>query len=406
MNATFFLNRWRLALALSLAAVTQSHAAPAEPKFDAVTIDGTVQIGYGVDIADVDGDGRPDILLADKKQFVWYRNPGANWQDGTQWKKHLLAENLTTNDNVCIAAQDLDGDGKCEIAVGAEWNPGDTVGSGAVFYLVPPADRTQKWEAVKLHAEPTVHRMRWIPLAPEAGAKFGLVVAPLHGRGNKNGEGAGVKVLVYTPPAGDPHGEWKTETASESLHATHNFQPLMWHGKPGFALGGKEALLVVAPEAGKWREIGLANSSVKGFAGVGEVRHGRVGKEEFFATVEPMHGNMLAIYRAGKGDWERVQLTDSLSDGHALACGDLLGAGSDQIVIGWRGNPKNKSIGVQMWIAEDARGGKWRSVPIDPDGMACEDLRLGDLDGDGKLDIVAAGRSTKNLKVYLNRSGR
>lgn len=391
---------------LLLLTVPAAFAAPAEPKFDAVTIDPAVQIGYGVDIADVDGDRKPDILLADKKQFVWYRNPGANWQDARQWKKHVLAENLTQHDNVCLAAQDLDGDGKCEIAVGAEWNPGDTVNSGAVFYLVPPSDRTQKWEAVKLHAEPTVHRMRWIPLAGSA-AKFGLVVAPLHGRGNKNAEGEPVKILLYTPPAGDPKGEWTTEPISASLHATHNFQPLDWNGKSGIVLGGKEALLIAAPEAGKWRETGLANTGTKGFAGVGEVRVGKVGRDQFFATVEPMHGNMLAIYRMGHGDWERVQITDKMADGHALACGDLLRAGSDQIVIGWRGNPKNaKNIGVEMWIAQDERGSAWKNVTIDPDGMACEDLRLADMDGDGKLDIAAAGRATKNLKVYFNRAGR
>ena len=31
----------------------------------------------------------------------------------------VMAENLTPKDNVCIAAQDIDGDGKCEVAVGA-----------------------------------------------------------------------------------------------------------------------------------------------------------------------------------------------------------------------------------------------------------------------------------------------
>jgi hypothetical protein len=35
--------------------------------------------------------------------------------------------------------------------------------------------------------------------------------------------------------------------------------------------------------------------------------------------------------------------------------------------------------------------------------MACEDLCLADLDGNGKLDIIAAGRATKNLKIYLNQ---
>jgi hypothetical protein len=36
--------------------------------------------------------------------------------------------------------------------------------------------------------------------------------------------------------------------------------------------------------------------------------------------------------------------------------------------------------------------------------MACEDLQLADLDADGQLDIVAAGRATHNLKIYFNQS--
>src|SRR6266404_3352937 len=179
-----------------------------EPKFRAVEIDAKIEIGYGVTVADVDGDKKPDILLADKKQIVWYRNPA--------WEKFVIAENLTKLDNVCLAAADIDGDGKAEIAVGAGWNPNDTVGSGAVFYLIPPKDRTQKWEAVELPHEPTVHRMKWMRDAPE---QFQLVVVPLHGRGNKNGEGAGVTILSYTVPA-NPREEWKTEPISNSMHMT------------------------------------------------------------------------------------------------------------------------------------------------------------------------------------------
>src|SRR6188472_811326 len=124
------------------------------PVFRAQDVDTQIEIGYGLAIADVQGDGKPDILLADKKQFVWYEAPS--------WTKHVIAENLTEKDNVCIAARDIDGDGKAEVAVGAGWNPSDTVNSGALFYLIPPSDRTQKWEPVTLHHEPTIHRIKWV----------------------------------------------------------------------------------------------------------------------------------------------------------------------------------------------------------------------------------------------------
>ena len=34
--------------------------------------------------------------------------------------------------------------------------------------------------------------------------------------------------------------------------------------------------------------------------------------------------------------------------------------------------------------------------------MACEDLKIADLNGDGKPDIIASGRATKNLVIYWN----
>jgi hypothetical protein len=50
----------------------------------------------------------------------------------------------------------------------------------------------------------------------------------------------------------------------------------------------------------------------------------------------------------------------------------------------------------------DKNGDQWRESVIDPDGMACEDLQLADLNGDGKLDIIASGRRTHNVKIYFN----
>ena len=421
-------------------------ADPPEPKFTAVTLDAKIQIGYGLAIADVDGDKAPDVLLADKRQIVWYRNPGpAKAREPGAWTKHLIAENLTEKDNVCLAAQDLDGDGKCELAVGAEWNPGDTEKSGAVFYLIPPADRTQRWEPVKFPSvEPTTHRMRWIKVAQASGLRppdgsqagglsysWGLVVVPLHGRGNKNGEGAPVKVLCYNKPA-DPKGEWKTEVIDESMHLTHNVEVHNFDKSPeSFVLiAGREGLLQVSRYGGEWlTEASLLKIDAKAvpkFRGAGEVRLGTLpldanfsnGPFPFISSVEPMHGHELCIYlpipvqagidSVGYRGHQRFVLTDKLIEGHALACGDLLGVKSDQIVVGWRGNPArpDNTFGIHLWTPLDRYGGKWRDSAVDDGGMACEDLQLADLDGDGRPDIAASGRATRNVKLYFNDTPR
>jgi hypothetical protein len=90
-------------------------------------------------------------------------------------------------------------------------------------------------------------------------------------------------------------------------------------------------------------------------------------------------------------------------DGHALACADLLGLGSDQIVVGWRAmNKPGAKVGIKLFTPLDRGAKDWQSALIDDNTMACEDLTLADLNGDGKLDIVAAGRATKNVKIYFN----
>lgn len=369
-------------------------AAPPEYEWTEKEID-KIEIGYGVQLTDVDGDGKTDIVLADKSTIQWYHNP--------DWKKHVIAKDLTKRDNVCVTARDIDGDGKCEIAVGGQWNFLETLKDGAVFYLVPPEDRTQPWEAVALEHEPNTHRMHWIKGAGEN--EFTLAVKPLRGRGSINGEGKGLRLLEYTIPAKKGEaGDWTTAVVSDTLHLSHNFHPVNWDDDP-------EEELIVAAKEGVWHydRIGgrwMGRQLTRDFAG--ELRDGRLpGGRRFIATVEPMHGTKSAVYgepEDGKGKWEPLAvLDDALVDGHAVAIADFLGVGYDQVVVGWRAmKPKGAVPGIKLFSPLNEDGTEWRETVISGPELAVEDIKAADLNGDGLADIVAAARQTKNLKIYFS----
>jgi hypothetical protein len=367
------------------------------PIFEEQILDSEVAIGYGLAIGDVDGDGKSDILLADKKAFVWYRNG--------DWKKFVMAENLTASDNVCIAARDLDGDGKVEVAVGAQWNPGetsDTTKSGAVFYLIRPIDPTQKWTPKQLHHEPTTHRMRWV----KNGNSAHLIVVPLHGRGNANGAGEGVKVMAYEFPD-DPAGDWKYSIIEESMHLTHNLDVIGKESDNEVLLGGKEGIMHLANSGSGWQKekFNLPTSP-----SVGELRLGdRSKNQHFLATIESMHGTTLVAYEGfgpnlQSDKIQRHVLQTQLKDGHALVAGDFLGLGFDQIAMGWRLPNEAGEFGVKLFVPKNGSFSEFEEHWIDKNGMACEDLQAADLDGDGKPELIASGRSTKNVKIYWNKS--
>ena len=381
------------------------------PNFRIQVVDNKIDIGYGLAIGDVDGDKLPDILLADQKDFVWYKNPG---NKNGNWARYIMARNLTPQDNVCIAARDLDGDGKVEVAIGAGWNPAetsDTTKSGAVFYLNRPADPTQQWEAIRLPHEVTTHRMRWARLGKN---NHQLIVVPLHGRHNKNGEGAGVRIWGYEFPK-DPRGPWPRHLIDSTMHMTHNLE--VWEKDylphPAIIVGGKEGTAVYAWRNKQWNRTESNDDYFKG-EGVGEVKI----YDEGIAAIMPMHGNQLKFIPTLHDDdadapliemdddstfQAPTQIADKLSQGHALVCGDFLKMERDQIIVGWRNPNAAQQVGVRIFVPQP--DGRWiEQVLNDSVRMACEDLQAADLDGDGDLDLIASGRATLNVLIYWNEN--
>jgi hypothetical protein len=368
-----------------------SLAAPAErrpPRFQAQEIASDFGIGYALAAGDVDGDGRTDILAINATDLVWFQAP--TWE-----KRLILAAGATTPDNVALAPLDIDGDGRLDVALGAGWLRENTGTLQWVRQNAPGA--TAAWEVHPIGAEHTLHRMRWADV--DGDGREELVVVPLHGKGAKgpDWDGPAARVLVFRRPSNPRTEPWPVEVAAEALHIQHNFIATNLDGDPAaeIVVAAKEGLYVLdRARDGAW------SRTLIGEGAPGEVKLGRVQGRRLLATVEPWHGASVVVYAERPGLWSRTAIETTLTEGHALGWADFDGDGDDELAVGWRGAP---APGLAVY-AVDREGRMLSKTVVDAGGVATEDLLVGDFDGDKRPDIVAAGRSTRNIKIYWNRS--
>ena len=396
---------------------TTADAPATFPKFRTQEIDAGLKIGYAVLIADINTDTKPDILVVDQFQVVWYENPS--------WKKRVILDGKTKPDNVCATTVDIDGDDNLDIVLGAGWKPSDTANPGTLQWLKNPGVPDKEWTMFPIPCdEPTVHRVRNFDI--DGDGKPEIVQVPLQGRdatakGNFV-DGRPVRVMAYKIPANPEKPEsWKPQVLSDSLYVCHNFCPISLEPRGSGPL--RQDMLItsydgvhnIRRENGKWNthKLGAGNqSNAKGSRGASEVKEGRVGQaDQVIATIEPWHGNQVVTYTPSTSGklWDRHVIDEQLRWGHAVWFADLDGERGDELVTGVRDDPNPKAgdkhtqrRGVRIYKCTDGKGAKWERMLLDEGGVAVEDLTAGDLNGDGKIDIVACGRQTKNVRIYWN----
>lgn len=377
----------RLLTVCLLAALTLQPPALPDVSFRAIDVQRDWGVVYAVRVADVNADGRLDIIAINPTQLAWFENPS--------WQRHVVVDGAAPRDHVTIAAHDIDGDGRVEIALGAGWNPRNTASGGELFLATrrDPAGRGP-WALTPIGAEPTLHRIRWAALD----GRTRLIVTPLHGRSTAPPawEGVGARVFALTPPAGTGATAWTSEVIDDTRHILHNFLVADFDGNGGDDLitASREGLtLLTRDPGGAWSRRLLAEGAP------GEVALGRVGGHRVFGTIEPWHGTAVVIYVEGSDRWTRSVVDDAITGGHAVAWADFDGDGDDELVAGWR----DAEHGLARYrIGGD---GRIRDRQVIDRGVAVEDLVVADLNADGRPDIVAGGRSTGNIRLFINERG-
>lgn len=373
-------------------------------KFKMQEIETKLGVGYAVLLVDVDGDGKKDIVVVDTTRVVWYQNP--------DWKRRSIIEGGTKADNVCIDSYDIDGDGKLDFALGADWKPFNTKAGGTLQWLQRGKSLDEPWTIHPIDMEPTIHRIRFADI--DGDGKAELISVPLMGRGSSAKanwtDGDPVRVTAYKIPANPAKDRWTPDVLGASLHVIHNFHPIRGAGKGMDILTASyEGVHLLSGASGKWqaKKLGEGNQeNPKSNRGASEIKMGSLNSgKKFIATVEPWHGNQIVVYAEPKEAgslWTRHVIDDELKWGHAVATVDLDGDGNDELVIGVRDDGGKHRRGVRIYKAQDDGGSKWARTLLDEGGVAIEDLRVDDLDGDGKPDIVAVGRATRNVRIYWN----
>jgi hypothetical protein len=376
-----------LVAAATLGAV---HVTATPPGFATHEIATGLTGGYQVIAADMNHDGKPDLiaLASGLPELVWFENPS--------WKRHVIASGFRGLINV--AAADLDGDGIPELAVASGFSTRPDQSSGDVALLTHGADPSQPWTLRVIDHVPSAHRLRWY--VDRDGTRW-LINAPLAAASARppNYEGA-TPIYAYRAPDFKrdslPSAEAGVVHAVEPMHLPFCDACLL---SAGFA-----GIHRYDHSAGGWTRatIAVGDSAPVPKGGSSDVAVGRLSPSDrrayFITAIEPWHGNEVVVYRSGvSGAFARQVIDTSVVDGHTLITADLDGDGVDEIIVGQRGGSRS------VWIyAANRDGSTWSRSTLDDGGMAAAGCVAVDLNGDGRVDVACIGTATANLKWYEN----
>jgi hypothetical protein len=333
---------------------------------------------YGLTaLVDLDRDGDLDFVLGGRPEkpsvLYWFE-----FQKPDRWVQHIVGTNSLSD--VGLAAADVDGDGWTDLICSGVWyrNTGkpkeqqferfvfDANGAGAHDILMADIDRDGKQDVVMMGDERTsLNALCWYSIPAQQKLRWvrHLIGPPVHG--------------AITPSGvADLDGDGDLDVIrADTWFENADGKGTRWLHHPNIPMGRKGPFGV------------CVRTAVRDLDGDG--------KAEIVIADADLPGSKVVVLKNadGKGGrWEMIQLPQSFAYGslHALAVGDFNGDGKPDILSNEQEELLPEGRENPRWIIWENTGGlKFREHIILDTKLGGHELQIGDVDGDGDLDICS-----------------